>query len=29
LSGDELAERVCARFGCAHEPHLMVPEKVS
>jgi len=29
LSGDELAERGCARFGCAHEPHLMAPEKVS
>lgn len=23
------ADRVCARFGCAHEPHLGTPEKVS
>ncbi len=29
LSGGELADRVCAHFGCAHEPHLMAPEKVS
>jgi hypothetical protein len=29
LSPDELADRVCARFGCAHEPHLKAPEKVS
>ena len=28
LSADELADRVCARFGCAHEPHLPAPEKV-
>lgn len=28
LSPDELADRVCARFGCAHEPHLKAPEKV-
>lgn len=28
LSPDELASRVCARFGCAHEPHLKAPEKV-
>lgn len=29
LSADELADRVCARFGCAHEPHLVTPEKAS
>jgi hypothetical protein len=28
LSGDELAGRVCAHLGCAHEPHLKAPEKV-
>jgi len=28
LSAGELADRVCARFGCAHEPHLVAPEKV-
>jgi len=26
LSAQELTERVCAAFGCAHEPHLSVPE---
>lgn len=29
LSGTELADRVCAHFACAHEPHLVAPEKVS
>lgn len=29
LSADEVAERVCARFECAHEPHLIAPEKVT
>jgi transposase len=29
LSADEVAERVCERFGCAHEIHLMAPEKAS
>lgn len=29
LSPDEVADRVCARFGCTHEPHLKAPEKVS
>lgn len=24
----ELADRVCARFDCVHEPHLVAPEKV-
>ena len=25
----ELIERVCAAYGCRHEPHLSLPEKVS
>jgi hypothetical protein len=25
----ELADRVCAYFQCAHEPHLAIPEKVA
>ena len=29
LAAQELADRVCAYFGCAHEPHLSIPEKVS
>ena len=29
LSADELAERVCAYFGCSHEPHLAIPENVA
>lgn len=28
LSAAELAERVCARFNCVHEPHLVSPKKV-
>jgi transposase len=28
LSADEIAERVCACFGCVHEPHLSVIEEV-
>jgi transposase len=28
LSADELAERICASFGCAHEEHLFIPENV-
>jgi hypothetical protein len=28
LSAQELAERVCATFNCAHEQHLSIPEKV-
>lgn len=28
LTGEELADRVCARFDCKHEPHLTVPDKV-
>lgn len=26
LTAQELQERVCAAFGCAHEPHLAIPE---
>lgn len=29
LRADELRERVCAHFGCTHEPHLVIPESVS
>ncbi len=29
LTADEIAERVCACFGCVHEPHLILHEKVS
>jgi predicted NACHT family NTPase len=29
LSARQLAERVCAHFGCSYEPHLSLPEKVS
>jgi len=29
LAAQELAGRVCAYFGCAYEPHLSIPEKVS
>lgn len=29
LSAQELADRVCAAFGCDHEVHLAVPENVS
>ncbi len=29
LPADELADRVCAYFGCTHEPHLTIPEKVA
>ena len=25
----QLAERVCAHFGCSYEPHLFIPEKVA
>ena len=27
LSADELAERVCAAYGCPHHPHLVAPQK--
>jgi hypothetical protein len=29
LTAQELADRVCAYFGCNHEPHLSVTERVS
>jgi hypothetical protein len=29
LSAQELADRICAAFGCDHEPHLALPENVS
>jgi transposase len=29
LSAHELAERICAYFGCSHEPHLAIPDKVA
>jgi transposase len=29
LTAQALAERVCAHFGCKHEPHLTITEKVA
>ncbi len=29
LGAYELAERVCGVFGCAHEPHLSIPQEVA
>ena len=29
LSAQEVADRVCAHFGCSHEPHLTIVDKVS
>ncbi len=29
LTARELAERVCAAYGCRYEPHLALPEKVA
>jgi hypothetical protein len=29
LTAQQLAERVCAYFGCSYEPHLVIPEKVA
>jgi hypothetical protein len=29
LSARQLAERICAYFGCSYEPHLVIPEKVA
>lgn len=29
LTADELAKRVCATFGCVHEPHLSIPNQVA
>ncbi len=29
LSEQELADRVCADYGCEHETHLSIPEKAA
>jgi len=29
LGAEELADRVCKVFGCAHEPHLSIPQEVA
>ena len=29
LSAQEIADRVCAHFGCSHESHLTIPDKVA
>jgi transposase len=29
LSAKQLAERICAHFGCSYEPHLVLSEKVA
>ena len=29
LSAQEVADRVCAYFGCSHEPHLTIPDKAA
>jgi transposase len=29
LAAQELADRICDYFGCAHEAHLAIPEKVA
>ena len=29
LTAHELAGRVCKVFGCAHEPHLAIPQEVT
>ena len=29
LPATQLAERICAYFGCSYEPHLSIPEKVA
>jgi hypothetical protein len=29
LSAHEVADRVCAYMGCAHEPHLTIPDKAA
>lgn len=29
LSAEELAERVCAHFGCSHDAHLAIPDKAA
>jgi hypothetical protein len=27
ISAEELADRVCRVFGCAHDPHLSIPQE--
>jgi hypothetical protein len=29
LSAKQLAERICAHFGCSYEPHLVISEKAA
>jgi transposase len=29
LTAQEVADRVCAHFGCAHDPHLAIPEQAA
>jgi len=29
IGADELADRVCRVFGCAHDPHLSIPQEVA
>jgi hypothetical protein len=29
LTAHELAERVCSTFGCSHEKHLSISDKVT
>ncbi len=29
LSAQEIADRVCAHFGCSHDDHLSIPDKVA
>jgi transposase len=29
LSAKQLAERICAHFGCSYDPHLVLSEKVA
>jgi DDE superfamily endonuclease len=29
LSAQEIADRVCAHFGCPHDPHLAIPDNVA
>ncbi len=29
ITAAELADRVCEVFGCAHEPHLSIPQEVA
>jgi hypothetical protein len=29
LTANELADRVCDAYGCTHEPHLAIPQKVA